>query len=124
MISLTTPDRVKGGDVALSTILLVAVLLFAPDSLFKQMNVDWLLGLFILPLMFSAGLFSNWLYYRDHSLSDIDPFFIRAWWSLISGLIALPLCLLFRPSVAHLAFIVFTFGFAPVLAFYTFRRNK
>ena len=40
---------------------------------------------------------------------------------MLGGLVSLPLCLIFRPSVAHLAFILFTFGLGPVVAFHSYR---
>lgn len=123
MISLSAPKSVKVSDVALSSIVFLAALLFAPDSLFGEMNADWLVGLVVLPATFVAGLISSWLFYRNHDSSEIDPFYIRAWWSLIGGLIALPVCFLFRPMAVNLAFIAFTIGLGPVLAFHLYHRN-
>ncbi len=118
----STPTRIERGDVLFSAAVFLAALLWAPDSVIQRMNTDWLLGFFLLPFTFFTGVASSWIFYRDNDSNRLDPFYIRAWWSLLGGLIALPFCLLFRPSVAHLAFIAFTFGSGPVLAFHAYRR--
>ena len=124
MISLSTPDRIKAADVIFGAVVLVAALLLIPDSELGKMNVDWLFGLFLLPITFLVGLLSSWIFYRNHDLTVIDPFYIRAWWGVGGGVVALPICLLVRPEVAHLAFICLTFGLGPVIAFHVYRHIK
>lgn len=122
---MTTRIPLKVGEVVFSAVALLAVLLFAPDKFIASMNVNWLLGLIVvLPSSFFAGLLSSSIYYRGHDLTCVDPFYTRAWWSLISGFFAYPVCLIFRPSVADLAFIAFTFGAGPVLAFHVYHRYR
>ena len=124
MISLfSTPDRVKVADVLFVTVVEVVALLLIPASELRKMNVDWLFGVILLPLSFLVGLLSSWLFYRKHELTVIDPFYIRACWGL-GGVVALPICLLVRPEVAHLAFILLTFSAGPVVAFHVFRRIR
>ena len=106
---------------ALCTAVLMAVLLFGPDQWFDHMNVDWLFGCFLFPVLIPFGMLSAWLYRRNHPEASLDPTYIRAWWSLTSGLVVLPICLIFRPALAHLAFISFTFGLGPVVGFQLFR---
>ena len=86
------------------------------------MNADWVAGLIVFPVTLMAGLCSAWLYYGRHEAGSIDPFYIRAWWGFISGLVSLPVCLLFRPSIAALAFCFLTFGAGPVAGFHLFRH--
>ena len=100
------------------------VLIFAPDSLFEKMNAGWMLGLIVFPFSFVAGLLSSWMFYREHDSSQVDPFYLRAWTSVIGGIGALPVCLLVRPGAAHLAFVLFTFGLGALIAFHVFQRNK
>ncbi len=118
----STPKRVEVGDVALSTVVATAALLFCSDRWLASTHVTWPLGLFLLPLFGFGGFVSAWLFYRRQPRSVTDPFYIRAWWSLIGGLVALPVCLLFRPVAAPLAFIAFTFGLGPVIGFHVYRR--
>lgn len=110
---------------AFSIAVALAILLFSPDSWFARMNATWGLGCLLLPVMFVVGLASAALHQRRGSPAGPDPFAVRARWSLFSGLAALPVALLFRPAVAHLAFVTFCFGLGPVLAhwFYTRRRR-
>lgn len=124
MISLSTPDRIKVADVLFSAVVLVAALLLLPANELGKMNVDWLFGFFLLPITFLAGLLASWIFYRSHDWTVIDPFYIRAWWAVGGGVIALPICLLARPEVAHLAFICVSFGAGPVIAFHVYRRIK
>ena len=102
----------------------LAVFLLAPDSVFAGTAMSWGMGLILFPVMFIAGFVSSWIYYRSHDPSCIDPFYTRAWPALIGGLVAWPICLIFRPSVADFAFIMFTFGAGPVLAFHVYRHNN
>jgi hypothetical protein len=118
----STPTRIDRDYVLISAVFYLALLLLAPDSVFQFMNTDWRLGFIVLPFTFFAGLASAWIFYRNNDSNRLDPFYIRAWGGLIGGLTALPICLLFRASVAHLAFIMFTFGAGPVLAFHAYRR--
>jgi hypothetical protein len=75
----------------------------------------------LLPVFFGCGLLSAWLFYRKNESSAIDPFFVRSWMSLLGGLVALPICLVFRPSVADLAFIAPNFSLGPILGFHHYR---
>ena len=122
MISLSAPKSLKIGDVALSVGVALAVLLLPSDNCLRGNEVDWTMGLILFPVTLAAGLCSAWLYYRRHEITSIDPFSIRAWWSLISGLVALPVCLVFRPSVAPFAFAMLMFGAGPVAGFHIWCR--
>jgi hypothetical protein len=108
-------------EIFVSIVPLLAALLLGPDKWFQTMNINWLLGLFLLPVFFGCGLLSAWLFYRKNESSAIDPFFVRSWMSLLGGLVALPICLVFRPSVADLAFIALNFGLGPILGFPHYR---
>lgn len=116
------PTRVEKGHVFLSVAASLLVLLFIPDSFFQGCNLTWFIGFLLLPFTFFIGLASAWLFYRANDSSRIDSFYIRSWWSVISGLIALPICALFRPSVAQYAFGMLNWGLGPVLAFHVYRR--
>ena len=120
MSFLSTPERVRAADVIASAVFLVAALLVIPDGVFQ--NVDWLVGLIVILIMFVSGLISSWFYYRTHGFNQLDPFYIRAWWSLIGGVVALPICMLFRPSALPGALIALAFGAGPVIAFQLYRR--
>ena len=122
IISLSTSKRLKFGDVILCFLVLIAALLFVPKHFFSRMNIGWFSSLFIFPLTFIAGLLSSEFHYRRYKSYLDNPFYIRAWWSLLSGLIAFPACLVFRFSVAHLALAVFSFGAGPVFASHVSRR--
>lgn len=132
--SWSTAERVKIGDVVGSTLVLLIALLLPPEAELHRRKLlasgeDWplVLGLnaVLFLITFVAGLISAFLFYRTHDFAKRDPFCIRAWWSLISGLVALPICLIFRPCIAWLAFLAFIFGAGPVAAhrvFVSFRK--
>ena len=122
MISLSAPEGLKTRHVVAGVVLSLAVFLLPPDSFFQGMNADWVAGLILFPVTLIVGFCSAWHYYGRHDTSSIDPFYLRAWWSLISGMVGLPVCLLFRPSVAALAFCFLTFGAGPVAGFHLSRR--
>jgi hypothetical protein len=115
------PKRVTFIEVGLSTVVIIAALLLIPDSELSRMNVDWGFGVFLVPVTFLVGILASWHYYRDHEYTSIDPFYIRAWWGFLSGFIAMPVCLVCRPFVAHLAFIACAFGAGPILGFHFYR---
>jgi len=118
----SAPKGLKIGDAILNAVFSTALFLFLPESVIQKTNVSWTFGFFLFPVSFVCGLISAWMYYRNNDSYSIDPFYIRALWAVIGGMIALPICLVFRPSFAHLAFILLTFGGGPVAAFHVYRR--
>jgi uncharacterized membrane protein YfcA len=99
------------------------LLLVLPNQPFERMSFGWPFALVVvLPVSFFAGLLSAWLYHRRNNCVSLDPFYIRAWWSMIGGAVAWPTCLLFRPIAADIAFTLFFFGLGPVIAFHVYRR--
>ena len=116
------PTQITTRDVALSSVILVALLLLAPESKLRDTIIPWSHSLLLFPVFLLCGLFSAWLFYGRHPRNEIDPFYIRAWWCLGSGLVALPVCLIFRPAAAHLAFLALVFGLGPVIGFHLYRR--
>ncbi len=110
----TKPKRVELGDVVFSVVVTLLVCFIVPARIFANQNINWLGGLVVVfPAMFVIGLFAF----------KLDPaFYIRAWWGLIAGAVAWPLCLLLRPLAADFAFVLFAFGAGPVAAFHVQRR--
>lgn len=122
MPSRILPAGVKASDVALNTAILLGVLLFSSDASSARTNVSWSLGLFLYPLFLLVGVLAAWIHYRKHDATIIAPFYVRAWWALIAGAIALPVVAIFRSATAPLAFLVFLFGLGPVIGFQLYWR--
>jgi hypothetical protein len=85
-------------------------------------NIGWSFAIIVFPVSLFVGLVSSWLFYREHDVARIDPFYVRAWWSVLGGLVAWPVCLLLRPSVAHFAILAFAFGVGSVVGIHVYRR--
>ncbi|MES2737584.1 MAG: hypothetical protein V4672_14775 [Verrucomicrobiota bacterium] len=119
------PDRVKPGDVLMTTAFLLLVLLYGlPDVHGFDLILKW----FVFPIdfltSFLIGLASSWFYHRKHRPTAMESHYIRCWWGFIGSVIAWPLCLIFRPSVAHLAFFTINWSAGLLLAFHVHRRLR
>ena len=119
----TPMPRPTAGYVLAFVVFPLVFLLLLPASQFERTNIGWPFALVVaLPFSFVAGLFSASLYYRRHDSQSIDPFYIRAWWTMVGGAVAWPVCWLMRPIAADFASTLFFFGLGPVVAFYVYRR--
>lgn len=121
LFSFSGPTELRFGDVIVSVGFELGVLLLGPDAWFAKTNVDWSLGIFLFPVWIFCGLISACLFYRDHDDVAIDPCYFRSLWAVIGGVVCWPICLLFRPSVADIAFVFLTFGLGPVVGFHIYR---
>jgi hypothetical protein len=117
------PERVTARDVIVSAIASSSFLLFAPAGIFEGMNADWSLYL----ATFFFGPLVGWIsaaMYHKKNLRGIDPFYIRGWWGFSSGIITLPLCLLFRRAALDFSILLTLVGFLEIVGNWLYRKFK
>lgn len=89
------PERLKLGDVLICVIASSAFVVFGPDNAFREMNINWKGGFLIVAVFFGGGFGAAYAAQRKSPMKA-DAFYIRGWWSFISGGIALPVCYFLR----------------------------
>jgi hypothetical protein len=108
----------------LYAIALVGILLFVPDNSLRKANPGWLESLFLFPLFAAAiGYASLFNLRRARNFKAAAKCYTDAFCIMVSGLVALPICLIFRPPFAPLAFVTFLMGAGTVLVF-RLQRNR
>ncbi len=114
------PERLKLGDVLICVIASSAFVVFGPDNAFTEMNINWKGGFLIAAIFFVGGFGSAYAAQRTSSIK-IDAFYIRGWWCLISGGIALPVCYFFRWGAFGFSALLFGAGVAAIAGHLTYR---
>lgn len=108
------PQRISPVHLAISALFTLVVLLVIPDRYLLDSNLD--LQAFI--IFGVAALFVGCVSSRKWEKSGkggIDPFYIRACWCFFSGLVAIPVCLIFRHTAVEFAIMMLVVGLGTIV---------
>ncbi len=115
------PKKVELGDIVLGSIVFSLFVIFAPESYFMKINIGAGSYAIFIGVSIVIGIVSAYRV-QNRSSNGPDVFFIRAWWALSSGIVALPICFFVRREAIPFASIMLIIGAGEILGNYTYRR--
>lgn len=117
----SAPECLKFWDVAICVIVSTLFFIFGPNKIFLNLNISWSAILFILVICIVVSFLSA---RRNNQKTAVrmDPFYIRGWWGLISGIVTLPLCFFFREIALDFSLVLTVTGFGEVVGNLLYRR--
>ena len=115
------PQKVEIGDVLVACLAFSLFVIFGPEAYFAKVKIG--LGSYCIFILASIllGMISTH-FARKKSPAGPDVFYIRAWWALISGAVALPVCLFFRIESLPVVLIMMVVGGGEIAGNLIFRR--
>jgi hypothetical protein len=114
-------DRLCLGDILFSIAISMLFFLLAPEKLFLKSNIDWLLELVVFFTFAVTGFLSAYVTAQKRPVK-IDAFYVRSWSALISGIVSIPICFLFRKAALDFSIVLFLFGCGPVIGNFLFTK--